>query len=193
MRLCTITPVVGGFELRTYEAGHAAVSSRASRDTFPRVFRVIGSHHFGGTPRWRHFSMAFSRTPNCRAASLTNVQSIDDVMTAIYTDNSSAPQRQFGGGHKKTNCPHSGMTKKEARTAFYARMKRQMLAARTVLDWSQAKAAKRIGVSKADYEKFEGDPSRKIPAHVIEDICEVYGFDIVHFLTGKEQQAKRAS
>ena len=65
-----------------------------------------------------------------------------------------------------------------------------MLAARTAKGWSQAKTAGHIGISKADYEKFEGDPTRKIPADVMPDICDVLDIDLIALMRGTRLVAK---
>ena len=81
--------------------------------------------------------------------------------------------------------------RRETRSAFYARVKSMMLAARSAKGWSQAKTAKFIGISKADYEKYEGDPTRKVPADVITDICDVLDIDIVMLMCGPRSTVKK--
>lgn len=204
MKLRSMTPDSSGrIHVQTYSVPHGGSrlrrlnDLRSSNEILPFDRSTSGSHHFVGTPRfrWRHFSTALSLTPRTWAVRLTAFQS--KIMDPFVTDNPSERQRRNGGGQIVPAAIPLHMAKslkeirRETRSALYARVKSMMLAARSAKGWSQAKTAKFIGISKADYEKYEGDPTRKVPADVITDICDVLDIDIVMLMCGPRSTVKK--
>jgi transcriptional regulator with XRE-family HTH domain len=85
----------------------------------------------------------------------------------------------------------------EGRSPFYDRAKTLILAGRLLKGWSQAKAAQHIGIPPQDYIKYEADPTRRIPAELLPDICDVLGIDLLLLMRGPEaieriEQAKNS-
>jgi hypothetical protein len=177
MRLATISDG----RICVYEIDHAAASnfedSSASTGTLPFVFRLIGSHHFAGTPRWRHFLRANSVTPSSSAALSTNSQSSGSgfPMPGIIRDDLSPRQ--------ETNRPiRAGLspakigdmtTDADGVTAYYIEFCARTKTARKKMIpvvWSMQQMADRLGVTHDAYKKYES--RTPMPHHLIPLFCD---------------------
>lgn len=92
--------------------------------------------------------------------------------------------------------------KDESEQAFQARIKLQMVRERERKGWSQQTTADFLGISKANYEKYEGLPRpgskakpRKVPTTLMLKFCCLMELDVGLFMVGNKnkKQARRAS
>ncbi len=78
----------------------------------------------------------------------------------------------------------------ESERAFYEAFRIRLKAFRNDLGWSQAKMAKALGLSKANYAKYE-DRS-KFPLHKLEQLALVTHTSIEYVVTGSRAKTKAA-
>ena|ERR1017187_246858 len=195
MKLCSITPVLGGgFTVRVYEVGHAADSifedSIASTGTLPPVLRLIGSHHLLGTPRWRHFLRANALTPSSSAALSTNSQSSGLGFSMTQTNRDDLSPRQ-GTIRSRVNWDSlsydGGVTDDTDETD--AKYLEALLALTRALRkvkgplWTQDKMATHIGTTLAKYKKYER--RTPMPHRLIVRFCETVEVTTEDFLSLK--------
>lgn len=79
----------------------------------------------------------------------------------------------------------------ESERAFYEAFRIRLKAFRTDLGWSQAKMAKALGLSKANYAKYE-DRS-KFPLHKLEQLASVTHTSIEYVVTGSRTKTKAST
>jgi len=72
--------------------------------------------------------------------------------------------------------------------AIKGRIKDAMRKWRAAKQYSQAEAAGILGISRRTYEKYEGDPGRGIPYHVLAQFCLVAEVDTDWLLLGKKRR-----
>jgi DNA-binding XRE family transcriptional regulator len=74
------------------------------------------------------------------------------------------------------------LSRAEEEDALHRRLKAAMRHFRESKGWSQVYMGKLLGLSKATYEKYEGDNPkeklRKVPLMVAYDFCELSGFSM---------------
>lgn len=195
MRLATIADGC----VRVYEIGHAATlgfeDSSASTGTLPSVLRLIGSHHFAGTPRWRHFLRANGFTPNFAAASSTKSQSsgCDFLMRRIIRDDLSLSQGTTREMPERDILSNVIVMKNDDLTdAEQAALIRQRTRqAREALHWNTKTMADALGVSEPAYKKYEERKSSTIPTKKVRKFCVLTGVD-ANWLMGHDAVKARA-
>lgn len=174
-----------------------APSSKALRGTRPSEARMIGSRHLWGTPRpfSRHFSTALGFTPKDAAISSINFQSNVVFMVPYNSDKWSESQPQLGGRDNPLKCLQLGMKDDPVHidneeAAIRARAKEAMKAYRLSRRWSMREMATYLGVAANNYEKYEGDLGRGVPASVIARFCRYTDNDLDWIMLGKKPQRK---
>jgi len=199
MRLCSITPLGGGwYRLRGYEAGHAAASSfedsSASTGTRPLVLRLIGNHHLDGTPRWRHFLRANGVIPSSAAALSTNSQSSAGFpMPTICRDDLSSRQGTTRGAPQKDILSNVVTMKGDdsSEAELMALIRERTRQARVAMGWDIETMADALGVTPAAYKKYEERKSSTIPTKKVRKFCVLTGVD-GNWLMGHEPAKVRA-
>jgi hypothetical protein len=194
MRIATITGVAPDcFKVKIYDHAAALEDSRASTGTRPLVFRLIGSHHLAGTPRWRHFLRANSVTPSSSAALSTNSQSSSSIfpMPRIIKDDLSLRQGTIRGDVKKDVLSILvGVSNEESDSDHMALIRARTREARFARRWSTKEMADLLGVGEAAYKKYEERGTSTIPTRLIRRFCMLTGVD-PGWLTACEASAEK--
>jgi DNA-binding XRE family transcriptional regulator len=156
--------------------------SNASNETNPCDRKTILMRHFGGTPRCFHFLMLLSRAPSARANlpinSQSNVVSLP-FMTDTIADDLSACQGQFGSRLNLLNSLSLDMAEEAEEIALHKRIKTHMRIFREGRRWNHQRMAEKLGISKANYQKYElDDPKRKVPLVVVFRYCDLAGISL---------------
>lgn len=189
MKIATITGVGDQSEVRIYEHDAASLEdSRASSDTFPRDWRLIGTHHFGGMPRWRHFFRAKSLTPSCSAALSTKVQS-SCVMSIRCRDDLSRSQATTSLLAGKDNLSILSIMKELTTKEFNQAYRLRIRAAREAKGWGQEEMAGFMGVPYATYKKWE--TRSPMPLSYCEKFAALTGTDHYYLTTGRDSTTGR--
>jgi len=76
--------------------------------------------------------------------------------------------------------------------AIRSRIKAAMQQWRAAKHFTQGEAAGLLGVSRRTYEKYEGDPKRGIPMHVVAQFAVVADADIEWLILGRKRRKTAA-
>lgn len=196
MRLCSITPQSGVFYVRVYEVGHAASGlniSSVSSSTLPRVSLLMGSHHFAGTPRWRHFLRLASDTPRRSAAWSTSAQSISlrAFMSPIIRDDLSPRQGTMWAATKRKAAHTLWAVKNDEDTyvAIEAAIRNRTRQARKEAGFTQKRMAAWLGVELDAYKKWENRDGSTIPSRYHGNFLELTRTNAEWWVSGAGQRA----
>ena len=119
-------------------------------------------------------------------------------MLRISTDDLSVTQHLFGGGPDILAAVRLRMIKKrkETKAEQNLRIKAQMVRGRQAMGWNQAETAGYLGISKSNYEKYEGPPDKKgsprrPPLDVLIEFCRLTNVDLDFFLTAEHWERRK--
>jgi hypothetical protein len=186
VRLCSITPVEGVLEFRTYEIDHAADSGALKSSGVALPKRIKGKRQRCGTPRCRHFLRVEGEMPSLSAPSLISFQSSLSAMTLSFRDNLSLRQ-----GTKWSAAVSPGANKLWAMTdddqtqrLYNDGLRARTRALRKAKGYSYKKMALYLGgIEWEAYKKYE--TRSPMPAYLYERFCDITCGNVTWLVTGK--------
>lgn len=167
-------------------------SLKASAVILPFVVSISGSRHLCGTPRWRHFLSADSRTPKSRAASSTTFQSRVIMLSTIRDELSLCQGTKWGAPGPATSIKLGVMIDDEKADVLHeqiaARTKALREAKRPKISMQQM--ATHLGCTVDAYKKYEF--RTPLPHRYVALFCAITGATIDYLFTGIERLESKA-